>query len=109
MTLDSVERRVAATVLDNLDLDRAVDLVRQVCRIPSVLGDEGPLAEFLTSVMREAGFEAVDLQAVLPDRPNALGEISFGAGPRVVLTGHMDTKPESHGWERAAPYSGEWT
>ncbi len=107
MTLDSVERRVAATVLDNLDLDRAVDLVRQVCRIPSVLGDEGPLAEFLTSVMREAGFEAVDLQAVLPDRPNALGEISFGAGPRVVLTGHMDTKPESHGWERAAPYSGD--
>src|SRR6266567_8306874 len=107
MTLDSVERRGAATVLDNLDLDRAVDLVRQVCRIPSVLGDEGPLAEFLTSVMREAGFEAVDLQAVLPDRPNALGEISFGAGPRVVLTGHMDTKPESHGWERAAPYSGD--
>ena len=107
MTLDSVERHLAATVLDNLDLDRAVDLVRQVCRIPSVLGDEGPLAEFLTSVMREAGFEAVELQAVLPDRPNALGEISFGAGPRVVLTGHMDTKPESHGWERAAPYSGD--
>src|SRR6266702_1304180 len=107
MTLDSVERRLAATVLDDLDLDRAVDLVRHVCRIPSVLGDEGPLAEFLTSVMREAGFEAVELQAVLPDRPNALGEISFGAGPRVVLTGHMDTKPESHGWERAAPYSGD--
>jgi acetylornithine deacetylase/succinyl-diaminopimelate desuccinylase-like protein len=107
MTLDSVERRLAATVLDDLDLDRAVDLVRQVCRLPSVLGDEGPLAEFLTSVMREAGFEAVELQAVLPDRPNALGEISFGAGPRVVLTGHLDTKPESHGWERAAPYSGD--
>ncbi len=107
MTLGSVERRLAATVLDDLDLDRAVDLVRHVCRIPSVLGDEGPLAEFLTSVMREAGFEAVELQAVLPDRPNALGEISFGAGPRVVLTGHMDTKPESHGWERAAPYSGD--
>lgn len=97
----------AAPVLDNLDLDRAVDLVRQVCRIPSVLGDEGELAAFLGSVMRESGFEAVDLQPVLPGRPNAIGEVSFGPGRRVVLTGHMDTKPESRGWHRAAPFSGD--
>jgi acetylornithine deacetylase/succinyl-diaminopimelate desuccinylase-like protein len=25
----------------------------------------------------------------------------------VVLTGHLDTKPESHGWQRAAPFSGD--
>jgi len=40
-------RRLAAPVLDSVDLDRAVDLVRQVCRIPSVLGQEGDLAAFL--------------------------------------------------------------
>lgn len=107
MTVDIVDPGFATEVLDNLDLDRAVELVQQACRIPSVLGEEGELAEFLASVMRESGFESVELQDVLPGRPNALGEVSFGPGPRVVLTGHMDTKPESHGWQRAAPFSGD--
>src|SRR5271166_5691618 len=107
MTVDRVDRALATTVLDNVDLDRAVDLVRQVCRIPSVLGDEGRLADFLASVMRDSGFEGVQLQPALPGRPNAIGELNFGAGPRVVMTGHMDTKPPSHGWERAAPFSGD--
>jgi acetylornithine deacetylase/succinyl-diaminopimelate desuccinylase-like protein len=84
-----------------------VDLVRQVCRIPSVLGQEGELAAFLSGVMRDSGFESVALEPVLPGRPNAIGEISMGPGPRVVLTGHLDTKPESHGWQRAAPFSGD--
>lgn len=96
-----------ATVLDRIDLDRAVELVQEVCRIPSVLGDEGPLAAFLADAMRADDFEAVELQPVLPDRPNAIGELSFGPGRRVVLTGHMDTKPESHGWRVTTPYSGD--
>jgi acetylornithine deacetylase/succinyl-diaminopimelate desuccinylase-like protein len=94
-------------VVDQSHLDRAVQLVREVCRIPSVLGDEGPLAAFLAGVMRDSGFEGVELQRVLPDRPNAIGQINFGAGRRVVLTGHMDTKPVSHGWSRAQPWSGD--
>src|SRR6266849_606485 len=102
-----VDPGFATPVLGNLDLDRAVELVRQVCRIPSVLGDEGGLAAFLAYVMLESGFEAVDLQPAAPGRPNAIGEVSFGSGRRVVLTGHTDTKPESHGWRRAAPFSGD--
>jgi acetylornithine deacetylase/succinyl-diaminopimelate desuccinylase-like protein len=105
--VDIVDPGFAAPVLENVDLDRAVELVREVCRIPSVLGGEGELAAFLASVMRESRFEAVDLQPVLPGRPNAIGEVSFGPGRRVVLTGHTDTKPESHGWRRAAPFSGD--
>jgi acetylornithine deacetylase len=95
-----------APVLEHVDLERAVGLVQEVCRIPSVLGEEGALASFLTSVMRESGFEEVDLQPVLPDRPNAIGELAFGPGRRVVLTGHMDTKPVSHGWTATEPFSG---
>jgi len=93
-------------VLSRLDLARAVGLVQEVCRIPSVLGQEGPLAEYLASVMRAADFEDVELQPVLPDRPNAIGEVRFGPGRRVVLTGHMDTKPVSHGWNVTEPFSG---
>jgi acetylornithine deacetylase/succinyl-diaminopimelate desuccinylase-like protein len=98
------EDEVVAQVLDAVDLDAAVELVREVCRIPSVLGEEGPLAGFFGSAMRERGYESVSLQPVLDERPNAIGEMSFGEGPRIVLTGHMDTKPESHGWSVCRPY-----
>jgi acetylornithine deacetylase/succinyl-diaminopimelate desuccinylase-like protein len=106
-TVEITDNQFAAPVLSNLDLDRAVALVQQVCRIPSVLGDEGELAGFLASVMRGSGFESVELQPVLPGRPNAIGEVSLGSGPRVAFTGHLDTKPESHGWQRAEPFSGD--
>jgi acetylornithine deacetylase/succinyl-diaminopimelate desuccinylase-like protein len=95
-----------AKVVEAVDLDRAVHLVQEVCRIPSVLGEEGELAAFLASVMSESGFDDVQLQPVLPDRPNAVGQVSFGDGRTVVLTGHMDTKPVSHGWSVAEPFSG---
>ncbi|MEA2521261.1 MAG: acetylornithine deacetylase [Actinomycetota bacterium] len=97
---------VIAQVLDRVDLDRVVGLVQEVCRIPSVLGEEGALAEYLASVMRASGFDGVELQPVLPDRPNAIGEVRLGPGRRVVMTGHMDTKPVSHGWNVTEPFSG---
>ncbi len=50
MGASSVSDR-ASTVLDALDVNRAVELVQEVCRIPSVLGEEGELAAFLASVM----------------------------------------------------------
>ena len=90
-----------------IDVDRLVALVQEVCRIPSVLGEEGAVARFLGSVMKDSGFEGAGLQQVLPDRPNAVGELDFGAGPRVVFTGHIDTKPVSHGWSMTTPYSGD--
>lgn len=103
-------RSVEATVegvLAALDLERAVQLVQDVCRIPSVLGEEGPLAAWFVDRLHQGGFSGVAAQEVLPDRPNAIGELDLGPGPRVVLTGHMDTKPESRGWSVAAPYSGD--
>jgi len=103
-----IEAVVSSSVFDALDLDRAVELVREVCRIPSVLGDEGALAGFLADTMAASGFDDVELQPVLEDRPNAVGHVSFGGdGPTVVLTGHMDTKPVSHGWSVTEPFSGD--
>ena len=98
---------VAARVLAAVDTQRAVDLTRQVCRIPSILGAEGDLADFLAASMSDRGFSNVELQPVLPERPNAIGEVSFGDGPRVVMTGHLDTKPVSIGWTVAEPFSGD--
>lgn len=103
--MDQLE--LMSKTLDVIDLDLAVDLCREVSRIPSVLGEEGELARFLAEIMKDLGFESVSLQDVLPDRPNALGEVSFGPGRRVVFTGHIDTKPVSHGWSVSTPYSGD--
>lgn len=97
----------AAKAVSAIDYVRLTELVQQVCRIPSILGDEGPLANFLADYMREQDFEAVGLQDVLPDRPNAIGELDFGAGKRLVFTGHMDTKPVSLGWSKTEPFSGD--
>lgn len=90
-----------------INYERLTELVQQVCRIPSILGEEGPLANFLADYMRHAGFAHAGVQDVLPDRPNAIGELNFGAGKRVVFTGHMDTKPVSIGWSKTEPFSGE--
>jgi acetylornithine deacetylase len=97
----------AAQAVAAIDYDRLTTLVQEVCRIPSILGDEGPLAKFLTDTMSESGFEGARLQPVVADRPNAIGELDFGAGPRVVMTGHMDTKPVSQGWSKSEPFSGD--
>jgi acetylornithine deacetylase/succinyl-diaminopimelate desuccinylase-like protein len=98
---------LVASAVGAVDVDLAIELCQKVSRIPSVLGEEGPLAEFLVDTMKDFGFSSVEFQDVLPSRPNALGELDFGPGRRVVLTGHMDTKPVSHGWSVTDPYSGE--
>ncbi|MBN9110634.1 MAG: M20/M25/M40 family metallo-hydrolase [Pseudonocardia sp.] len=103
-----MEKSVAvAKALESIDEARVVSLVQEVCRIPSVLGDELAFAKYLVDVMNDSDFTDVRLQDVLPDRPNAIGELDFGAGPRVVLTGHLDTKPASIGWTVTEPFSGE--
>lgn len=96
-----------AKAIASIDETRVVSLVQDVCRIPSVLGDELAFAQYLVEVMKDSDFGDVRLQDVLPDRPNAIGELDFGAGPRVVLTGHLDTKPASIGWTVTEPFSGE--
>ncbi|WP_420112349.1 M20 family metallopeptidase [Pseudactinotalea sp.] len=100
---------VVAQVVSHIDEARVVELVREVCRIPSILGEEGPLAAYLVDVMKESGFEGAQLQPVVGDRPNAIGHLRLGEGQgrTVVLTGHLDTKPVSHGWQRSEPFSGD--
>ena len=57
--------------------------------------------------MQELGVPHTELQEVLPDRFNAVGRYETGRpGRTVVLTGHIDTKPVSVGWERE-PFGGQ--
>ncbi|MFL5801439.1 MAG: [LysW]-lysine hydrolase [Roseiflexaceae bacterium] len=64
----------------------SVALLEQMLRIPSLSGQEGDLARFLVAEMRQLGFESY-----VDGAGNAVGEI--GAGPAIVLLGHIDTVP----------------
>ena len=89
-----------------VDIDDAVALTQEIVRIPSVQGEEGELAHYLHGRLRRMGFDEVELQDALPDRPNVVGVVDSGRpGPTLVLTGHIDTKPVCVGWD-GDPYSG---
>ena len=67
----------------------AIGLLQNMLRIPSPSYGEARLAEYLVTVMRELGFTAYADEA-----GNAVGEITRGHGPTVMLLGHMDTVPD---------------
>jgi len=66
-----------------------VALARRFVDIPSLTGEEGPMAEASAAVLREAGF-AVQLLAVAPGRANVLATLE---PPRVLFCTHLDTVP----------------
>jgi len=74
-------------------LDVATDVValtRQVCDIPSVSGEEGPLADAIESSLAQLGH----LQ-VLRQGNAVVARTTAGRAERVVLAGHLDTVPVS--------------
>lgn len=90
-----------------VDLDDAVLLTQELVRIPSVLGEEREISDFLAARMPAMGFDEVFQQDVQPERQNVIGIVDSGRpGPTMILTGHIDTKPVCVGWD-ADPYSGD--
>jgi succinyl-diaminopimelate desuccinylase len=66
-----------------------LDLTEQLCAIPSVSGTEGALADFVEQWLHEhAG--SLEIQRLAH---NLVVRTDAGAGPRVVLGGHLDTVP----------------
>ena len=78
--------------------DPVVTLAAELIRAPSPSGSESPAVEVLLTAMREMGFDEVYRDAA----GNAIGKLQRGAGPVVLLTGHLDTVPV--GDEQLWPY-----
>jgi acetylornithine deacetylase len=105
MAIASTDARTEEA-LKQVDTSDAVQLAREMVRIPSVVGEERELSDALAARMRAMAFDEVYHQDVLPGRRNVVGVVDSGQpGPTLVLTGHIDTKPVCVGWE-ADPYSG---
>lgn len=87
--------------VDRVDFTDPVSVLAELIRYPSVNppGREGPLALAVKEMLAEIGME-VELQEVLPDRPNVIGRKRWGdGGKRLLLNTHLDVNPPGDlGW-----------
>jgi len=88
----SIEDAVGAQ-RDRIGLDLSA-LVRLDSQNPP--GREEAVARFVGERLKELGAQ-VDYQWVQPGRPNVIGVLDFGPGPRVMLNAHTDTVPVTPG------------
>lgn len=84
-----------STVLETIQDHEAIELTRQLIRIPSFLWRESAIGRWLADWMRERGYE-VELQEVPLRDGNATHQAigvlpGDGGGPSLMLCGHTDT------------------
>lgn len=98
-------------LLKYVDDEGAVRLCQELVRIPSPIGEEKKLAEFLADYMKKIGLEDVELVEGDIGRPNVIGRIrGSGKGRSLNFYGHMDSEyvGERSFWT-VDPYGGEIT
>jgi acetylornithine deacetylase len=77
--------------LGYVDGNAVADLTMEMIDIPSPMGGEKALAEYLAGRFRAAGLQT-RLQEVEPDRFNVFGLLAgTGGGPTLMYAGHLDT------------------
>jgi len=86
-------------VLKELDDGYAVKKLKEMIRIPSVVGDEKELAHYLRDELDSLGLET-ELHEVQPGRPNVYAKLQGSRpGKRMNFNGHLDTVPVVDGWD----------
>lgn len=86
-------------VLEELDDGYAVEKLKEMIRIPSVVGDEKELAHYLQDELDSLGLET-ELHMVQPGRPNVYARLEESRpGKRMNFNGHLDTVPVVVGWD----------
>jgi len=96
-------------LLKYVDEEGAVRLCQELVRIPSPIGEEKKLAEFLAEYMKRIGLQDVELVEGEADRPNVVGKIGgSGRGRSLNFYGHIDSEyvGERSFWS-VDPYGGE--
>jgi acetylornithine deacetylase len=84
----------------------AIDLTQELVRTDSTNGKEDALARQLEGRLASLGTGKVWCEKTYEGRLNTLWEVDSGrSGPRLLFTGHLDTKPVCEGWQRD-PFDG---
>ncbi|NIM97730.1 MAG: ArgE/DapE family deacylase [candidate division Zixibacteria bacterium] len=84
-------------MLSKINVEEIGSLIQELVRIPTKNppGMEKPGAEFIVRRLREWGIQAELVPEPYEERPQAWAQIAgTGAGPTLVLNGHIDVVPE---------------
>jgi acetylornithine deacetylase/succinyl-diaminopimelate desuccinylase-like protein len=79
------------------DAEEAAALTAALVAQRSYPGEEGAVQRAVAAWLTVAGL-APELQATEGDRPNVVARVENGAGPVLVLNGHVDTVLAAQGW-----------
>lgn len=99
-------------VLEAIDREAAIDLLRRAVATPSVTGNEAAIARLLRDELAAIQLDEVELFDFAPGRSNVWGRWGAGDGSRLLFVGHTDTVGvagwEDHwrGTERENPFGG---
>lgn len=90
--------------LVDLSDERLIGLCSDLVRCRTLTGEERPAAEVAAAAMRELGYDEVRVDRL----GNVVGILRGGAGPTVLLDGHLDTVSVANpdAWSRD-PYCGD--
>jgi acetylornithine deacetylase/succinyl-diaminopimelate desuccinylase-like protein len=85
-------------LVSKLDHAYTERLLADMITIDSVVGNEGPMAEYLLRALTALGLDC-ELREVEPGRPNVYARLQGEApGRRLNFNGHTDTVPICEGW-----------
>jgi len=86
-------------LVSKIDDSYTIRRLEEMIRIPSVVGEEGELARYLSGELDALGLES-ELQEVEPGRPNVYARLGgTGPGRRLMFNGHSDTIPVCERWQ----------
>jgi succinyl-diaminopimelate desuccinylase len=91
------ESGIERWVEESASLEEAFALLAELVAIPSYPGDERAVQERIVRWFAAMGL-AAELLFVTPERPNVVLRIENGAGPTLLLNGHVDTVLADPAW-----------
>jgi succinyl-diaminopimelate desuccinylase len=79
------------SVTDSISEERCADLLTQLIRQPSVVGEDTNAHRWMADRLREAGMRVEEYTVENTPAPMLLGELAGGDRPGVMFDGHFDT------------------
>lgn len=79
------------------DAEEAAELTAHLVSFRSYPGEEGDVQRAVAAWLHGVGLKP-EFQATQGDRPNVIAAIENGAGPTLLLNGHVDTVLAAEGW-----------
>ncbi len=87
-------------ILNHLDPVYTRRILADMIQIRSIIGEEGPLADYIYRELKSLGVESC-VEEVEPGRSNVYARIKGSQpGKRLHFNGHMDTVPVCEGWTK---------